>query len=182
MTLFVLLSVLSTLLSNLQDKTLQAEFSLSMQEQGQAAITAPGKVTMHGTCFVGNSRGYEVAYDGTTFYLYDPDSKELTLSHPIKEELLTCNPLLYIQAVSQVSNIKETVNKDGTITTITMVPKGTPDDQMRVTIKVKADMVQSVEIKEGKRTTTLRLKNPVYISSQPEYVVTKPGAYVNDLR
>jgi len=182
MKLLVFLSVLSTLLGNLETKTLQSDISLTMQAEGQTALTSPGQCVMHGEKFKGTVRGYEVAYDGKTFYFYDPDANELTLSYPTQEELLSTNPLLYAKSMAQVSTIRESVNKDGTITTITLVPKGTPAEQMKVTVKVKGDMPQSVEIKEPKSTTTLKLKNPQYITTTPDFSVSKSGAYTNDLR
>jgi len=181
MKLVLLLTALTTLFGNLQTKTLQSDFTLTVQAKGQAAITSPGQCVMQGEKFKGSVRGYEVAYDGKTYYLYDPDASELTLSHPIQEELLTTNPLLYAQSMAEVSTITESVNKDGT-TTITLVPKGTPDGQMRVTVKVKDGMPMSVEIKEPQSTTTLRLKNPQYITTTPDFTVSKPGVYINDLR
>jgi len=182
MKFLILLSVLSTLLNNLETRTLQSDITLTLQSQGQAALTSPGKVVMHGEQFIGTARGYEVAYDGKTFYLYDPDAEELTLSYLSQEELLSVNPLLYAKALAKVSTIKEQVNKDSTITTITLVPKGTPDEQMRVTVKVKGEMPVWVEIKEPKSTTSLRLKNPQYITTAPAFRIEKPGVYTNDLR
>jgi len=182
MQFLLLLSVLTSLLGNLETKTLQSDFSLTLQTEGQAALTSPGKCVMQGKKFMGSVRGYEVAYDGKTFYFFDPDANELTLSYPTQEELLTTNPLLYAKSMAEVSTIRESVNKDGTITTITLVPKGTPAEQMKVTVKVKGDMPLSVEIKEPKSTTTLKLKNPQYITSTPDFKVSKPGVYTNDLR
>jgi len=182
MKFLILISVLSSLLANLESKTLQSDITLTMQPQGQAALTSPGKVVMQGEKFMGSARGYEVAYDGQTFYLYDPDADELMLTTPSQEELLSLNPLLYAKALAKVSEVKESVNKDGTITTITLVPKGTPDEQMKVTVKVKGEVPVWVEIKEAKSTTSLRLKNPEYITSTPAFIISKPGVYTNDLR
>lgn len=182
MKLLVFLSVLTSLLSNLETRTLQSDMSLTVQAQGQAALTTPGQFVMRGEQFKGSARGYEVAYDGKTFYLYDPDANELTLTKPSQEELMTTNPFFYAKALAQVSEVKESVNKDSTITTITMVPKGTPDGQMKVIVKVKGEFPLSVEIKEPTNTTTLRLKNPQYITNTPDFTITKSGAYTNDLR
>jgi len=182
MKLLILLSVLSTLLSNLENRTLQSDITLTMQAQGQAALTTPGKFVMQGEKFCGTARGYEVAWDGKTFYLYDPDADELMLTTPTKEELISTNPLLYAKTLAEVSNIRESVNKDSTITTITLIPKGTPDEQMKVTVKVKGEFPVLVEIKEPQSTTTLRLKNSQYISTTPDFTIVKPGVYINDLR
>lgn len=182
MKLLILLTALSSLLTNLETKTLQSDISLTIQAEGQAALTSPGKCVMQGRKFRGTVRGYEVAYDGSTLYFYDPDANELTLSHPTAEELLSTNPLLFARSMAQVSTVKETVNKDGTITTITLVPKGTPAEQMKITLKIKGDMPLSVELKEPHATTSLRLKNPQYITSTPDFHFTKSGAFINDLR
>ncbi len=189
MKLLVLLTALSSLLTTLQTRTLQSDISLSVQEQGQAALTFPGKIVMLGERFKAQAKGFEVAYDGTTFYLYDPDARELTLSRPGKEELMAVNPMLYAKTVSQVSDIRESVNKDGTVTTVVVVPKGMTDEINKVTLKIKnataADALSyplSVEIKEPTRTTTLKLKNPAYTQTTPLFTVKKDDAYINDLR
>ena len=182
MKLIVLLTALSTLLSHLETKTLQSDVLLTMQEKGQTAVTFPGKVTMQGEKFIGSARGYEVAYDGSTLYMYDPDANELVLSRPIKEELIMSNPLLFAQSVAQVSTPRETVSKDGTVTTVTLVPQGTPQEQMKVVLKIKEEMPIFVEVHEPQHTVTLRLKNPHYISTAPAFKVEKEGAYINDLR
>ena len=40
----------------------------------------------------------------------------------------------------------------------------------------------SIEIKEGKQLTTLRLTNPTYTTDIPSFTITKPDAFLNDLR
>ncbi|MCQ2341945.1 MAG: outer membrane lipoprotein carrier protein LolA [Paludibacteraceae bacterium] len=182
MSFLVLLTALSTLLSNLATKTLQSDISLTMQEKGQVALTSPGKVTMQGQKFIGSARGYEVAYDGSTMYMYDPDANELTLSHPIQEDLVMSNPLLFAQSIAQVSTARETVSKDGLVTTVTLVPKGTPQEMMKVVLKIKNGLPIFVEVQEPQYTVSLRLKNPQYVSTAPSFVVKKDGAYINDIR
>lgn len=192
--LLILLSVLSTLLANLETHTLQSDISFSVQEQGQAALTSPGKVTMQGTYFIGTARGYEVAYNGSTFYFYDPDANELTLSHPSEEELMTTNPMLYARYLSQNGTVRETTNKDGSVT-CHLTPA--QPELTRITIKIKDNKPLSVELKAPKRTISLRFKNPQYISSsvqqcasvqqqspsgEQQFSITKDGAYINDLR
>lgn len=184
----IILTALSSLMAALQTHTLQSDFSLSVQEQGQAALTSPGKFVMRGNCFVGQARGYEMAYDGTTFYFYDPDARELTLSRPSAEELMSVNPMVYAAYLSQVSTVRETLSKDGTVTTVTLVPKGTPDEVTKVTLKIKNATASaeayplSVEVKEATQTMTLKLKNPTYTQTIPSFTVKKDGAYINDLR
>lgn len=188
--LLILLSALSTLLSNLETKTLQSDISFTVQEQGQAALTSPGKVTMQGVCFMGSARGYEVAYDGSTFYFYDPDANELTLTRPTEDELMMTNPMLYARYLSHKGTVREATNKDGTITTVTITPQTPSDELTRVTIKIKEDKPLSVELKALKRTISLRFKNPQYINSsiqqcasaQQQFSISKDGAYINDLR
>lgn len=198
--LLLLLSVLSTFLANLETHTLQSDISFSVQEQGQAALTSPGKVTMQGTYFIGSARGYEVAYDGSTFYFYDPDANELTLSHPSEEELMTTNPILYARYLSHNGTVRETTNKDGSVTChLTPAQPAQPaqPELTRITIKIKDNKPLSVELKAPKRTISIRFKNPQYISSsvrqcasaqqqspsgEQQFSITKDGAYINDLR
>ena len=41
---------------------------------------------------------------------------------------------------------------------------------------------QQITIKEGKQLTTLRLTNPTYTADIPSFTITKPDAFLNDLR
>ena len=41
---------------------------------------------------------------------------------------------------------------------------------------------QQITIKEGKQLTTLRLTNPTYTTETPSFTLTKPDAFLNDLR
>ena len=41
---------------------------------------------------------------------------------------------------------------------------------------------QQITIKEGKQLTTLRLTNPTYTADIPSFTLTKPDAFLNDLR
>ena len=41
---------------------------------------------------------------------------------------------------------------------------------------------QQITIKEGKQLTTLRLTNPTYTADIPSFTITKPAAFLNDLR
>lgn len=41
---------------------------------------------------------------------------------------------------------------------------------------------QQITIKEGKQLTTLRLTNPTYTTDIPSFTITKPDAFLNDLR
>lgn len=195
--LIILLSALSTLLSNLETKTLQSDISFTVQEQGQAALTSPGKVTMQGVCFMGSARGYEVAYDGSTFYFYDPDANELTLTRPTEDELMMTNPMLYARYLSRKGTVRETTNKDGTVTTVTITPDSPSEELSRITVKIKDNKPLSVELKALKRTVSIRFKNPQYINSTIQqcasaqqqlpsgkrpFTISKDGSYINDLR
>lgn len=195
--LLILLTALSTLLSNLETKTLQSDISFTVQEQGQAALTSPGKVTMQGVCFMGSARGYEVAYDGSTFYFYDPDANELTLTRPTEDELMMTNPMLYARYLSHNGTVRETTNKDGTVTTVTITPDSPSNELSRITVKIKDNKPLSVELKALKRTVSIRFKNPQYINSTIQqcasaqqqlpsgkrpFSISKDGSYINDLR
>lgn len=198
--LIILLSALSTLLSNLETKTLQSDISFTVQEQGQAALTSPGKVTMQGVCFMGSARGYEVAYDGSTFYFYDPDANELTLTRPTEDELMMTNPMLYARYLSHNGTVRETTNKDGTVTChLTPAQPAQPaqPELTRITVKIKDNKPLSVELKALKRTVSIRFKNPQYINStiqqcasaqqqlpsgERPFTISKDGSYINDLR
>ena len=97
--LFVILTVLQSLLATLEQKTLISDFSLSIAEQQAQPITYTGDLAMHGKQFTLSMFAMDAAYDGSTLYMYSEDTEELTLSTPSEEELIQTNPFLYPQAL-----------------------------------------------------------------------------------
>ena len=184
-TLLIILTVLSSFLANLEQKTLQSDFTVTVSEEVNAPMNYPGTVTMHGRNFLLTMFGIEAAYDGKTMYMYSADTDELTLSNPTNEELQQANPFLYAQALVGVCNTTERANNDGSQTIITLTPKDQSIGINRFVLRVRNNdlLPLSVEIKEGKKTTTLKMKNPHYITTQPKYrIEAGASTYINDLR
>ena len=185
-TLLTILTILSSFLTNLETKTLQSDFTITVAEEVNAPMNYPGELSMHGPCFKVKMFNIEAAYDGKTMYMYSPETDELTLTNPTEQELLESNPLLYAKALVPVCNIVERTSQDGSQTIVTLTPKDQSIGINRFVLKIRNSdlMPLSVEIKEGKKTSTLKMKEPKFVQGIKEaYVITpEKDTYVNDMR
>lgn len=186
--MLVILTVLQSFLAGLESKTLQADFTLTIAADVSQPLNHTGSITLLGKCFRLSVFDMQAAYDGNTLYIYSEDTDELTLSHPSDKELMETNPFLFAQALSKVCNITE--REAGNSTIITLTPKDQSIGIQRFTLTVDADGLPSrLEVKEGKKTTSLALRNVRYLASDDakkiDYKLLStdfPTAYVNDLR
>ena len=185
-TLLTILTILSSFLTNLETQTLQSDFTITVAEEVNAPMNYPGELTMHGPCFKVEMFNIEAAYDGKTMYMYSPETDELTLTNPTEQELLESNPLLYAKALVPICNIVERTSQDGSQTIVTLTPKDQSIGINRFVLKIRNSdlMPLSVEIKEGKKTSTLKMKEPKFVQGAKEaYVITpEKDTYVNDMR
>lgn len=185
-TLLTILTILSSFLANLETQTLQSDFTITVAEEVNAPMNYPGELSMHGSCFKVEMFNIEAAYDGKTMYMYSPETDELTLTNPTEQELLESNPLLYAKALVPVCNIVERTSQDGSQTIVTLTPKDQSIGINRFVLKIRNSdlMPLSVEIKEGKKTSTLKMKEPKFVQGPKEaYVITpEKDTYVNDMR
>lgn len=174
---------LDTFLQTLADHTLHSDFVITISEGASQPMNYPGTITMRGDRFSLEMFDMEAAYDGKTLYVYSATTDELTLSTPTEQELMEANPFLYAQALSKVCTITEQTTAPQALTIIL-----TPNDQsvgiQRFTLRIEKETMlpSSIEIKEGKQLTTLRLTNPTYTTDIPSFTITKPDAFLNDLR
>ena len=185
MTILTILTVLSSFLANLETKTLQSDFTVTVSEEVNAPMNYPGSIVMSGRQFRLEMFALEAAYDGKTLYMYSAETDELTLSNPTEQELLESNPLLYAKALIPVCNVTERTSQDGQQTIITLTPKDQSIGINRFTLQVRNSdlMPLKVEIKEGKKTSSLKFKDPQFITSKQEYkIVPDKDTYINDLR
>ncbi len=170
----IIVTVLQSFLTSLETKTLQADFTLTISADASQPLNHTGSVTMQGEKFRLAVFDMQAAYDGNTLYIYNEDTDELTLSRPTEQELLETNPFLYACALSEVCNITEREADGSTIITLT------PKDQ---SIGGKDKLPVRLEVREGKKTTSLILRNTKYITEQQTYILTPdPKTFVNDLR
>lgn len=185
-TLVILLTVLESLFTALTEKTFTTDFSVTVGAEQAQPMTYNGSLTMQGERFCVNVFGTEVAYDGKTLYTYQPDVDELTLSYPDPVELQQANPFLFARAMSDACNSTESDSKDGKSTIITMIPRAkeaqTEISKIIIRIEKASLLPQSIEIKEGTKTTTLRARNPQWTLAPQSWTITKENAYINDLR
>lgn len=183
--LLTILSILTSFLANLETKTLQSDFTITVAEEVNAPMNYPGSITMHGNCFRLKMFGIDAAYDGKTMYMYTGDTDELTLSNPTEQELVETNPFLYAKALVPVCNVTERTTSDGVQTIVTLTPKDQSIGINRFVLRVRNnDLIPlSVEIKEGKKTSTLKMKEPKFISGKQEYKISPDkNTYINDMR
>lgn len=187
--LLIILTILSSFLTNLETKTLHSAFTVTVSEEVNAPMNYPGEIIMQGDCFRLSMFNIDAAYDGKTLYMYSPETDELQLTEPTQEELSQANPLVFAKLVAKecetlerdkgeqvllvlVPRDKTKTNGIGRIELLLQKPKGSETRYLPI----------SVEMKEGKRTTTLRLNNAAYVTTTPSFKIDKPGAFINDLR
>lgn len=185
-------ATLDTFLQTLAENTLQSDFVITISEGASQPMNYPGTITMRGDRFLLEMFDIEAAYDGKTLYVYSATTDELTLSTPTEKELMEANPFLYAQALSKVCTITEQpiVVQAGAHLTITLTPNDQTAGILRFTLALRQEkqqgaplwLPQEITIKEGKQQTTLRLTNPTYTTNIPSFTLTKPDAFLNDLR
>ena len=164
---------------------MQSDFTVTVSEEVNAPMNYPGTITMHGRKFLLTMFGTQAAYNGKTLYMYAGDTDELTLSNPTETELRQANPFLYAQALTGVCNITERASNDGKQTIITLSPKDQSIGINRFTLRVRnADLMPlQAEIKEGKKISTLKFKDPKFITTKQVYKITPDkNTYINDMR
>lgn len=174
---------MSSFLTNLETKTLQSEFTVTISEEVNAPMNYPGAIIMCGDKFKLEMFAIEAAYDGQTLYMYSADTDELTLSNPTQQELLETNPLLYAKALIKVCELSERNIGQQTLVTLTPRDQGIGINRFELRVRTEDAMPLQVDIKEGKKTTTLRLNNPKFIKEQQEFTIKAEGdTYINDMR
>lgn len=193
--LLIILTALSSFLTTLETKTLSSDFTLTIAADATQPLNQTGAITLNGDRFRLSFLDIEAAYDGKTLYMYQADTDELTLSHPTEQELLETNPFLYAKALSTVCNITERqTSNDQTLITLTPKDQSVGIQRFILTLD-KNQLPVRIEIKEGKKTTTLTLRNAKYLTTNDQRPTTNdqrpttnytlaPSAktFVNDLR
>ena len=185
--LLVILTVLSSFFTNLEMKTLKTEFTVTVTEEAAQPLNFPGTITIHGRNFLLEMFNIEAAYDGSTLYMYNPETDELTLTTPTELELYEVNPFLFAKAIAESCTTTEqpVQNNQSPYTLITLTPKDLSQGINRFTLKVRNDDLMPLEasIREGKKTTLLRLTNPAFVPSDTTYVIVPyEKTFVNDMR
>lgn len=186
--LLITLTILQSLLSTMEQKTLVTDITLTQTESAVAnannmPFTHTGTMTMRGKQFALNILGLEAAYDGTTLYVYSEDTEELTLSTPGQEELLQTNPFLYAQALMPLCQYAEKVVGDKTQVTLTPRDMSLGVKKLIIRVVTNTLLPYSVEIHESDgKVTSIKLSNASYKKECPSFTISKPEAFVNDLR
>lgn len=168
---------------NLNKKTLESDLLITVTENANQPTNITGKIIMLGNKFKAEIMGMEVAFDGKTLYTYSEDMDELTLSNPMQEELIDINPVVTAKEI--VSSCNVTTKEQGDNYVITLIPKeqGSGIKDFVVTFRKSDLMPISIVIRETTMQTTKAVfRNAKFISIVPDFTISKPGAYINDLR
>lgn len=176
-------TALSRFLQKMDQTTFRAKFTLTIAETAAHPQTHSGRIAMRGQQFYINLFNTEASYDGKTFYIYSPETKELTMSAPTKDELLESNPLLYARELSKVCKVSEKPTNAGT-TIITLVPKDQSKGVQRfeLTLKTATLMPVSLEVKEGGSYTRITFREGKFSDDKPVFVMQRKNATIIDLR
>ncbi len=176
-------AILDSFFQTLTEKTLQADFRITIAASASQPITYNGDIVMRSECFLLTMGDMEIAYDGTTLYNYSESLNELTLSAPTDEELQQANPLLFARALAESCTIRQ--QETNGIYTFTLIPTNKTAGVQQFTLQVqKADLMplKAVMKESVQSTATLQLLDAKYTATIPSFVLHKEGAYVNDLR
>lgn len=181
--LIITLTILQSLFSTLEQKTLQSDFSITITQEQTQPMTYAGTLAMRDQKFALEFIGIEAAYDGQTLYMYSEDTEELTLSTPTEEELIQTNPFLYARALLPLCEYAEKVVGDKTQITLTPRDQSLGINKFVLRLVTTTLLPVSAEIHESDgKVTTLRLNNPEYKNECPKFSIEKPEAFINDLR
>ena len=181
--LIITLTILQSLFSTLEQKTLQSDFSITITQEQTQPMTYAGTLAMRDQKFALELIGIEAAYDGQTLYMYSEDTEELTLSTPTEEELIQTNPFLYARALLPLCEYAEKAVGDKTQITLTPRDQSLGINKFVLRLVTTTLLPVSAEIHESDgKVTTLRLNNPEYKNECPKFSIEKPEAFINDLR
>ena len=181
--LIITLTILQSLFSTLEQKTLQSDFSITITQEQTQPMTYAGTLAMRNQKFALEFIGIEAAYDGQTLYMYSEDTEELTLSTPTEEELIQTNPFLYARALLPLCEYAEKAVGDKTQITLTPRDQSLGINKFVLRLVTTTLLPVSAEIHESDgKVTTLRLNNPEYKNECPKFSIEKPEAFINDLR
>ena len=181
--LIITLTILQSLFSTLEQKTLQSDFSITITQEQTQPMTYAGTLAMRDQKFALEFFGIEAAYDGQTLYMYNEDAEELTLSTPTQEELIQTNPFLYAQALLPLCEYAEKAMGDKTQITLTPRDQSLGINKFVLRLVTTTLLPLSAEIHESDgKVTTLRLNHPEYKNECPSFTIEKPEAFINDLR
>lgn len=180
--LVILLSILESFLAGMETQTLTADFTLAVTAEATQPLNYSGHLTMRGEQFHLSMATTEAAYDGKTLYVYDEATDEMTLSSPTDEDLLITNPFLYARAIYKECTIAERKSKSGDVDVITLTPKNQSAGILRFILRLRNNLPVSIEVKETNQSTRIQINNARYTSEQQKYTLSKPGAFVVDMR
>ena len=181
--LIITLTILQSLFSTLEQKTLQSDFSITITQEQTQPITYAGTLAMRDQKFALEFFGIEAAYDGQTLYMYNEDAEELTLSTPTQEELIQTNPFLYAKALLPLCEYAEKAVGDKTQITLTPRDQSLGIHKFVLRLVTATLLPLSAEIHEAdSKLTTLKLNHPEYKNECPSFTIEKPEAFINDLR
>ena len=175
--------LLTRFLDNLEKHTLQSDFTVTITEKATQPTTITGTIVMRGEQFKAQLMGMEIAYDGITLYSYSEDNDELTLSSPTPDELADVNPLLFTKALGESCQTETKEQAGNYIVTLLPNQPGSGVRDFSLQIRKHDLMPLYAAMREtSMKTTTLLFRNPQFSDMNADFTISKPDAYINDLR
>ncbi len=178
-------AILDNFIETVESNTLVTDITMSIAEKAAQPISYSGKLQLRGEQFILSIFGTEAAYDGKTLYLYSADTDELTLTYPTEEELLEVNPVLFAKALRLKADVRfSAANKSQDIYSIDIIPHAKEAGISKFVIKLHKTtyLPQEITVTEDTQTSKLLFRNTAFSPTPPQCTITKPDAFLNDLR
>lgn len=176
--------VLNRFFEKVEKSTLVTDFAVTITDDQSQPMNYNGSIRMRDTRFTLAMFSTEAVYDGKTLYLYSEDSNELTLSTPTQEELLDVNPVLFAQALKLRSSLRFSANAPEGMYSIDFIPNYQDAGIRKFVLRLNKNTLlpAEIQVRESRQTTILRFKNAKYEAGVPSFVMSKPDAFLNDMR
>lgn len=174
-------------------KGVEALFDIALEnEQNGKKETISGSLLLKGAKFKLAIRDIITYFDGKTQYVYMPDSKEVTISEPEKEEMKNVNPIIMIQSYKTDYMMKLVGSKKvngKSVDVINLYPNERKKDFAVMSLEIEQGSLDLLAVKShGKNgvNTTFKLKSLTEKSIADNSFVfdakSVPGVEVIDLR
>ena len=178
--------VLIRFLQKIDAQTLSSSFTITHSETANNPISLKGTMKIRGEKYCMSIADTDAAYDGKTLYIYKAQDNELTITTPLPEEVLEANPILFARELHKESRVRfSSTNKDQKLYVIELIPSDPRvAGSRKFTLKIRKSDWTPVEIieREGESKTTVTFSNATYSADIPSFVISRPDAFINDLR
>ncbi len=151
---------------NKSNKSSKIDFSCKVENtQSGKKQDLKGYLLLKGEKFKLSVAGVDTYFDGKTEYVYMPESAEVTVSEPGKEEVKKINPILVLTSYKsgyKMLHIGETTDNGKAVEIVELYPEDRKSPYARLSISVDKSSMQPHAIKlQGKNgvNTTITVDN-----------------------